>query len=110
MPDENAQSFEDAIKELEGIVSYLDNGKADLDESLAKYEAGVRLLRRCRKMLDAAEQKIEILRRADPETGEIQTEPVELDALTSDESAAGRGRTAGRTRRAKTADDDAGLV
>jgi exodeoxyribonuclease VII small subunit len=57
-------SFEDALAELERVVEELEGGELSLDDSLARYETGVRRLAECRKLLDAAERKVEILRRS----------------------------------------------
>jgi len=51
-------SFEQALAELEGIVRELEEGKTGLEESLAKYEQGVGLLRRCYAQLQRVEQRI----------------------------------------------------
>lgn len=50
--------FEDALSELEQIVRDLEDGQIDLEESLARYERGVALLRRCYGQLRDAEQRI----------------------------------------------------
>jgi exodeoxyribonuclease VII small subunit len=55
-------SFEDALKELERIVGRLESGEASLDESIALYERGDRLRRRCAERLDAAQARIEAIR------------------------------------------------
>ncbi len=55
-------SFEDALKELERIVSRLESGDATLDESLALYERGDRLRARCAERLDQAQTRIEAIR------------------------------------------------
>lgn len=57
------KSFETAIKELELIVSEMEGGDLALDESLKKYEEGIHLSQFCKKELDRAEKKIEILRK-----------------------------------------------
>jgi len=54
-------SFEESIAQLEKIVRILDDGKTSLDESLEKYEEGIRLLRHCTELLDGAKRRIEIL-------------------------------------------------
>ena len=54
-------SFEEAMKRLEEIANMLENGQASLDESLALYEEGIKLVRYCNDKLDRAEQKIRIL-------------------------------------------------
>ena len=55
-------SFEDALKELERIVSRLESGDATLDESIQLYERGDRLRARCAERLDAAQARIEAIR------------------------------------------------
>ena len=64
MPD-TTLSFEESILQLEKIVRTLDDGKTSLDESLEKYEEGIRLLRRCTELLDNAKRRIEILHGVD---------------------------------------------
>ena len=55
-------SFEDALKELEGIVHRLETGDASLDESIALYERGDKLRARCAERLDQAQARIEAIR------------------------------------------------
>jgi exodeoxyribonuclease VII small subunit len=54
-------SFEEALAELEQIVRNLEDGTTTLEESLARYERGVGLLKGCYAQLQAAEQKIALL-------------------------------------------------
>src|SRR5262249_4417466 len=54
-------TFEQALERLEGVVRELESNETGLDRSLARYEEGVQLLRRCRAILDAAERKVRIL-------------------------------------------------
>jgi exodeoxyribonuclease VII small subunit len=67
------KSFEDAIVELEQILTQMEGGQVALEESLAKYERGTFLIRHCRGILGAAEKQIELLSKA--EDGSIQSEP-----------------------------------
>jgi len=53
--------FEDALKKLEGIVEDLEKGDLPLDDSLAKYEEGMKLSIVCTKKLEAAKKKVETL-------------------------------------------------
>lgn len=55
--------YEDAQKELEGIVDRLERGQVGLDETLKLWERGEELYRFCREQLDAAHGKIEELTR-----------------------------------------------
>lgn len=53
--------FSDALTELETIVSALESGELDLEDSLARYERGVALLRACQSRLAEAEQRVTML-------------------------------------------------
>lgn len=55
------QSFEQAMGRLEEIVTRLEKGECDLDESLKLFEEGARLAHSCNDMLDQAEQKVMLL-------------------------------------------------
>ncbi|MDG1129466.1 exodeoxyribonuclease VII small subunit [Seohaeicola saemankumensis] len=51
-------SFEEAMKELEGVVSQLERGDVALDESIRLYERGAELKKRCEAKLKEAEEKV----------------------------------------------------
>lgn len=53
--------FEEALERLETIVEELEAGSLTLEESLARYEEGIRLSRRLTASLDEAEKRIERL-------------------------------------------------
>jgi exodeoxyribonuclease VII small subunit len=57
------QTFEDAQRELEGIVERLERGDTDLDEAIRLWERGEELYKLCVGRLDAAHGKIEELAR-----------------------------------------------
>ena len=52
-------SFERAIEELESIVRRLEDGKVPLEESVAIYERGEALKRRCEDLLRQAEARVQ---------------------------------------------------
>ena len=52
-------SFERAMEELESIVTRLEGGKVPLEESVAIYERGESLKRRCEELLRQAEVRVE---------------------------------------------------
>lgn len=54
-------TFEKDLKQLEAIVAALEEGGLSLDESLMRFEEGVKLSRACEKALTDAEKRIEIL-------------------------------------------------
>lgn len=56
-----AIKFEKALSRLDTIVTELEAGELSLDDSLKIFEEGIKLSKTCLKMLDDAEQKVEIL-------------------------------------------------
>jgi exodeoxyribonuclease VII small subunit len=61
-PEEvEAMPFEAALQRLEAVVDRLEQGDLELEQSLAAFEEGVRLSKRCASQLDQAEQRIEVL-------------------------------------------------
>lgn len=54
-------NFEDAIKKLEEITAELEKGDLSLDESVKKFEEGIKLSKECNKILEDSEKKINIL-------------------------------------------------
>ena len=54
-------SFEQAMKNLEQIAQELESGNLNLEESLAKFEEGMQLSKKCNEILENAEKKITIL-------------------------------------------------
>ena len=74
---EDGPSFEEALERLETIVEELEGGSLSLEQSLARYEEGMRLSRRLTQTLDQAEKRIE---RLVEEEGEVPTtRPFESD-------------------------------
>lgn len=64
---ESPASFEAALEHLEQIVHDLEDGDLGLDQSLARYEEGVKYLKFCHQTLKETEQKIELLTGLDAE-------------------------------------------
>jgi len=74
--------FEEALKKLEKIVLDLEAGRLSLDESLKRYEEGVRLAQACAKILESAQKKVEVLTKKD---GAFQLRPFNGDGPDSKE-------------------------
>ena len=92
-PPTDQLTFEQAISELERIVRELEDGQTGLEDALARYEAGVGLLRRCYDRLNQAEQRILHLTGADA-AGKPVTQPFE-HAATAETKPRARIRKAG---------------
>jgi exodeoxyribonuclease VII small subunit len=56
-----AMTFEKAMKKLEEIVQELEAGELTLEESLKKFQEGVKLSKYCSSKLDETEKKITLL-------------------------------------------------
>jgi exodeoxyribonuclease VII small subunit len=54
-------AFEKSLKELEALVTRMEQGNLSLEESLQHFERGIQLTRTCQQALKEAEQKVEIL-------------------------------------------------
>jgi exodeoxyribonuclease VII small subunit len=61
-----APTFEQAVQALERIIERIESGEIGLEQSITEYERGVALIKRCREVLDRAEQRVEEL------TGQMQ--------------------------------------
>jgi exodeoxyribonuclease VII small subunit len=69
--------FERAIEELESIVKRLEEGKVPLEESVAIYERGEALKRRCEEVLRLAEARVEKIT-LDAAGKPVGTEPLDV--------------------------------
>ena len=66
--------FEECLQQLEKIVQELEKGDVPLERSLTLFEEGMQLSNSCRKELEQAEGKVEILLKSN---GKLQAEPFE---------------------------------
>jgi exodeoxyribonuclease VII small subunit len=71
-------SFERAIEELESIVRRLEDGKVPLEESVAIYERGEALKRRCEDLLRQAEARVQKIT-LDASGNPTGAEPLDVD-------------------------------
>jgi len=57
-PNPDKLSFEQALETLEDLIEQIESGEIGLEESLQRYEQGAALIKRCKAVLDTAQQKI----------------------------------------------------
>lgn len=69
--------FEESLERLEKIVDELEKGNVPLEQALKLFEEGMRLSSSCRKELEEAEGKVEILLK---QNGKLQPEPLDQAA------------------------------
>jgi exodeoxyribonuclease VII small subunit len=77
MPEEKTSSlsFEGSLEELERIVKELEKGDLPLERSLALFENGMRLSSECKRQLEEAESRVEILIKRGAEVVPVPFEP-----------------------------------
>ena len=63
-------NFEKNMSDLENIVTELEKGDLNLDESISKFEEGIKISKECNKILEEAEKKITILLEKDGDVKE----------------------------------------
>jgi exodeoxyribonuclease VII small subunit len=96
---DDGPDFEASLAEVERIVADLESGDLGLTESLQQYETGIKRLKRCHKLLDAAEQKVSLLSGFDADGNPI-TEPIDQSSQRT-----GAPRTAKRSIKSRGGDD-----
>ena len=59
------ENFEESMKKLETIVTELENGNLNLEDSIKKFEEGMAISKKCNEILEEAEKKITVLIKKD---------------------------------------------
>ncbi len=60
-------TIEESFTEINRIIAEMEDGSQSLEEALASFEAGIKLIKQCNKQIDKVEKKIQVL----SESGEI---------------------------------------
>ena len=76
MPDDAPLTFEAGLEQLEAIVKEMESGELPLERALELFERGMKLSETCRKQLEDAETRVEILLKR---AGEMQAQPFRND-------------------------------
>ena len=71
-----SKSFEEKMVDLEKIVTELEKGDLNLDDSVSKFEEGIKISKECNKILEEAEKKITVLLNQD---GQVKEEIFEAE-------------------------------
>lgn len=69
--------FEQALRDLEALVTDMEKGNLSLEDSLKAFETGIQLTRECQARLQEAEQKVQILTE---QQGELRVAPLATDS------------------------------
>ena len=70
-------NFEESMQELEKIATELEKGDLSLEESVTKFEEGMKLSKKCNSIIEEAEKKITILLQKDGKLEEENFTPEE---------------------------------
>jgi exodeoxyribonuclease VII small subunit len=84
-PKSRQPPFEELYRQLEEKVALLEQGGLSLDDSLAAYEAAVKLAQTCQQLLDGAELRITRLKESMLGVAEPADFPYEVDEEDEDE-------------------------
>ncbi|MCH2356742.1 MAG: exodeoxyribonuclease VII small subunit [Pseudomonadales bacterium] len=66
--------FEQALEDLEALVSSMEDGELSLEDSLQAFEKGIKLTRKCQAALKQAEQKVQVLINENGDTEDLEVE------------------------------------
>ena len=75
-PKDAPLSFETGLQQLEAIVKEMEGGELPLERALELFERGMKLSDACRKQLEEAETRVEVLMKR---AGEVHPEPLRLN-------------------------------
>ena len=103
-PTENV-TFEQGLEQLQQIVHELEEGQLGLEQSLGRYEQGIKHLKSCYALLQKAERQIELLSGVDADGNPI-TRPFDDSATFSDENADSRGQRRSNSGVGRALEDD----
>ena len=78
-------SFEEQLTALETVVERLERGELSLDDSVRLFEEGVRLSNACKKQLEDAEGRIQVL--VEQSNGQLRAVALEVEESDEDEDA-----------------------
>ena len=90
------QKFEDALNQLEEIVSDLESGNLNLDDAIKKYEEGIKLAGVCAKKLENTKKRIEMF--VKDSSGKLLVKDFK-EAEFGDKQLADKPKTTGRKKR-----------
>lgn len=65
-------NFEQALEDLEALVSSMEEGELSLEDSLQAFEKGIKLTRECQTALKRAEQKVQVLINENGDTEDLE--------------------------------------
>lgn len=77
MTEERSTKFENSLERLETLVQEMENGDLSLNEMMAHFEEGSKLVKFCTRQLDQVEHRIEQL--IEKDNGTLEAQPFETE-------------------------------
>ena len=68
-------SFEEALEELESLVEAMENDQLPLEQLVANYEKGSKLMAHCQSVLESAKERIELITLGNQDESGLENEP-----------------------------------
>jgi len=75
--ESSSANFEQSLQKLESLVKNLESGSLPLEDALKAFQEGVGLVKQCQTLLSQAEQKVEILTKANADGIETKNFPTD---------------------------------
>ena len=98
--------FESSLAQVEQIVAKLESGELGLTDSLEQYETGIKHLKRCHALLDAAQQRVSVLSGFDAEGNPVTPPLEEVETRSGRGKKSGKSQASSSTPKAKKGGDD----
>ena len=76
---DDGPNFEEALEELEGLVEAMENEQLPLEELVANYEKGSKLIAHCQSVLESARERIELITLGNQDESGLENKPATDD-------------------------------
>jgi len=90
---ESGPDFEQALEELEGLVEAMENEQLPLEQLVANYEKGSKLIAHCQSVLETARKRIELITLGNQDDSGLENSPT-TDDVGSDRDAGAANKSA----------------
>lgn len=72
---DSVPDFEQALEQLEGLVEAMENEQLPLEELVANYEKGSKLIAHCQSVLESARERIELITLGNQHDSGLENQP-----------------------------------
>jgi len=107
---EPGPNFEEAIEELESLVEAMENEQLPLEELVANYEKGSKLIAHCQSVLESARERIELITLGNEDDSGLENQPLTHDVGADPDNQEAPPSSADATTSPANQDDDIRLL